>query len=113
MIRAGKLRHAVTIQAFTTGSPSRSATGAPDGAWSDVATGVRANIMPLIGKRLEAAQANYGRVNTEIQMRYRTDVSANMRVTYRGKVYSVITAFDPDLKEQELRLICFEGAGDG
>lgn len=81
-LSAGKLRHRVTIQRPV------NVQDADDGAmvttWQDVAT-VWAAIEPLSAREFIAAMAEDSKVSTRITMRYRSDISHEMRLYHAAK----------------------------
>lgn len=87
-MEAGKLRFRVTLQQLVAGSPQQKATGEPDEAWADVAS-FYADIVPLRGNQLLLAQQINSRVNCEVVMRYRTGVTAAMRIVHGSTIYDI------------------------
>lgn len=110
-LRAGNLRHRVTIQQpGTTRDPN---TGESIPGWVDVAT-VWASVEPLSAREFIAASATQSKVSARIVMRHRADVTAGMRITHRGRLYNI----EGDLPDNEsglewLTLPVSEGVSDG
>lgn len=105
-IRAGKLRHLVTIQAP---SETRDACGGeiPNG-WTDFAT-VWASVEPLQGREYLAAAGVEARATTRIRIRYLAGVTAAMRVVFEDKVYQLVSPpIDPNKMHSELHLMTEE-----
>jgi SPP1 family predicted phage head-tail adaptor len=111
MIQAGKLRHRVTVQRLVAGSPQQTASGQPDEAWTDYFT-VWASVEPLNGRELFAAQEHHAEVTHRVRLRYRSEVTAQMRLTFGGRTYSIFAVIDPELRGRELQLMCSEGIGE-
>lgn len=111
-MRIGTLRHRVTIQQLVAGSPQQYDTGEPDESWTDVAT-VWASVEPLQGRELTAAQEVHSEAEVRIKMRYRSGVTAKMRVSFDGVYYSILVVLDKALRHIELDLICRTGVNDG
>lgn len=111
-MRAGRLRHRVTIQQLVAGSPQQKPTGEPDVQWTDVAT-VWADVRPLHAKTLFLAQQVASRVDTEIEIRYRAGINAAMRVTFESEVFDVQGVVDPDKRHIRLLLLCASGLNQG
>ncbi len=107
-MRSGKLRHRVTIQRYVLGSPQQTATGQPDGVWTDFMT-VWASIEPLSGRELFAAQEHHSEITHRVRMRHDAGVTAQMRISFDGRIYSVYAMIDPELRGRELQLMCGEG----
>ena len=101
-MRAGMLRHRVTIQRqeLVFGK-----FGAPlhDKVWENVAT-VWASLEAMSGREFFASQQAQSEVTQRIRIRYRPDVTADMRV---GKVFNIVAPL-PDNQGRELVLMCRE-----
>lgn len=111
-MRAGKLRHRVTIQSLVAGSPQQTPSGEPDVSWTDVAT-VWASVEPLRGRELFAAQEHHSRVEVRIRMRYRSGITAAMRVFWDSRYYNIVVVLDAEERHRELELMCEQGVNDG
>lgn len=86
MIRAGTLRHRVTLQKRVyTRDPD---TGEKLLGWEDVAK-VYASISDSSAKELMVAQAAQSEVTGRIVIRYRSGVDASMRILYRNQVFNI------------------------
>lgn len=85
-MQAGQLRDRVTVQAKTSGTD---AWGAPlPEAWADYAS-LWSNIRFLSGTESIKAGADVSVVRASIRIRWRTDITAGMRVVHAGAVYDV------------------------
>lgn len=82
MFDARKLRHRVVIQKPV--ETQNSSSGAVVTTWEDIAT-VWCAIEPLSVKELIAAQAEDSKVSARITMRYRRNISHEMRLYHAGK----------------------------
>lgn len=71
------------------------------------------SIEPLRGRELFAAQEHFAEVTTRIRIRYRDDVTAEMRVVHGGVDYAIGAVIDPELRHRELELMCASGVTDG
>ena len=111
-MRAGQLRHRVTIQ-----SPSASSAGAYGGksavSWSDYKTDVPARIRPLSGKSLFTAQAEQNRVDTEITIRYLEGVIPSMRIVHGSTIYDINAVVDVEMRNEKMLLFCSTGVNEG
>ena len=105
MIAAGRLRDRVTLQ--SKGTPGRDAMGGEVITWVDVAT-IWADVQPLTGRALIAAQQAASEVTTRILIRRRADIRPDWRVRHLGQVYSVL-AIVPDGEGVGLDLQCSLG----
>jgi SPP1 family predicted phage head-tail adaptor len=103
-MRAGTLRHRITIQQQTV---TRDTFGGETITWADLAT-VWASKAHKSSREFFAAQ----KINAETQelfvVRYRSGVTAKMRVSYDNRYYDIIGAYDPDGRKRELHLLCKE-----
>jgi SPP1 family predicted phage head-tail adaptor len=110
----GRLDKKITIQKLVAGSPQQTGSGAPDVAWADLIS-VWASIEPVKGRELFAGQAFESEVTVRFRIRYRSDVTAGMRIVCDGKYYN-ITAVPPDtrhVRKAGLELMCTQGLNDG
>ena len=111
-MRAGKLRHRVTIEQQVAGSPNQFDTGEPDEAWATFAT-VWASVRPLSGRELFLAQQAESRVEAEIEIRWITGVTAGMRVSASGVYYNIEAIINPEARDDRLILRCSTGLNAG
>lgn len=88
----GQLRNLVKIQRHTTGQDS---IGQPNTAWTDVAT-VWADIRYQRGMEAIRGGAEVGTAQCSIRIRWRTDVTTDMRVLYGSTAFE-IKAVLPDM----------------
>lgn len=85
-MRAGKLRHKVTIQA--PGLTQDPVSGEMLPGWTDFAS-IWASIEPLSARDFIAAQANQSEITARIVIRYREGILPTMRILHRGRVYAI------------------------
>lgn len=84
---APELRNRVVIQAYT--EPGRDEDGFPiEGGWSEYKK-LWAKVTPLSAKDLIAAQADQSEVTARMKIRYRTDITTDMQVVWKGRVFSI------------------------
>lgn len=105
-VRAGDLRHRVTIQQLTT---TYNEYNEPVQTWSDVAA-VYAAVEPLSGREFFAAEQTQARVNTRIIIRYRAGIMPTMRVAWGARIYNIRAVIDTEGRHEELQLMCEEEA---
>jgi len=106
-MRAGRLRHRLTIQQQT---ETRDSYGAAIITWSDVAT-VWGAIEPLSGQELFAQQQVQPETKVRIVLRYRA-IDPSYRIVHDGKYYNITEVIDHGLRGQMLTLMCREGVSD-
>lgn len=111
-MNAGRLRHRVDFQRLEV---TQDSDGAQVELWvNSFPTMISAEIMPLSGRELIAADAVQSKVNTRIRIRYRPGIVASMRVVHRGTYYNIEAAIpDPDSGESYLTLNCTSGDDEG
>lgn len=84
-LRAGTLRHRITIQARTKG---QDAVGQPVDIWEDVAQ-VWANARHLSGTESIKAASDVSVVRASFRIRHRSGINAGMRILHAGAVYDI------------------------
>ena len=106
MLKAGNLRHRVTLQRKQqTQNPQ---TGAMVTTWVTEAT-VPAAVEPLSAREFIAAQAVQSDVSVRIRVRYRPGITSAMRLLHDGKVYNITGVLaDKDSGREYLTLPCAE-----
>ena len=106
MLKAGNLRHSVTLQRKQqTQNPQ---TGAMVTTWVTEAT-VPAAVEPLSAREFIAAQAVQSDVSVRIRVRYRPGITSAMRLLHDGKVYNITGVLaDKDSGREYLTLPCSE-----
>lgn len=100
-IRAGSLNRRVTIEKR---SSTRDAGGQLVDVWTEYAT-VWANVITQAGigfvsQQFVAGGAERNRATMSFRIRYRTDITADMRIKHQGAYYE-IHAVLPDLDRRE------------
>lgn len=105
-MRAGALRHLVTIQSVTD-TPSASSRGGLTATWADVAD-VRASIEPLTGRERFAAQVVDAEVSHRIRMRHRAGVVPKMRVKFGTRLFDIRAVLNVEERNRELELLATE-----
>lgn len=113
-MRAGDLRRRVTIQQRNT---STDELGQPTTDWADVAT-VWADVSPLSGRELLAAQAARAQINGTVTIRFQQQFSdpvamAARRILYGSRIFNITSSRDIDELHQYIELSYAEGANDG
>ena len=85
-MRAGELRHLVTIQQPV--SAQNPTTGAETVTWQYFDQ-VRASVEPVSVREFVAAKSGQSEVMARIVIRYRPGIDATMRILFRGAVYNI------------------------
>ncbi len=94
-MRAGTLRHSMTLKKPVEGTPSD--TGEVPITWEKVAT-MWCSLEPLQGRELWAAQQVQAETTHIIRTRYRTDISITsaMRLIYGNRTFHIESAVNVD-----------------
>lgn len=100
-MRAGRLRWRIAIQKP---SNQRDSLGQLVDEWVTVCS-ERAEIRDISGREYLASQAEQNQTDCRIIMRYRNDITPNMRISCNGVFYDV-RAVLTDLKKTRLELQC-------
>ena len=110
-MRAGNLRHRVTIQARST---AISDSGASTDTWANVGT-VWARISPAKGKAITAGAESSGVQAFQITIRKppHLTVDQDSRIVHAGVVYQIQDPVDPELHGERIDLICNVWRADG
>lgn len=107
-MRAGKLRHRITIQ---TNAPTQDGIGYPVESWSAITNGeMYANVVPLRGREYMEAKALQDEHTAVVTIRYRDDVAITplLRVLHGSVTYDVMSVVDVGGRQRMLELMCRE-----
>lgn len=108
-IAIGKLRERVTLQAFTV---VQDIYGQPIETWTNLATNptVWANIKTKPGgeRFTSGAEQVIAQAVHTVTIRYRTDVTVQMRVVLSTRIFYVENVYDPTGRKEYLALECRE-----
>ena len=99
---AGRLRHRIEIQNY---EMAQDELGQPINTWAHWAD-VWASIEPLQGREFLAAMALQSQTTVRIRMRYRPDVTSQMRVLWGGRFYEIESVIEPQSRRHALQLMC-------
>ena len=105
-----RLRHLVSLQ---TRSTAQDSSGGQVNTWADWATGVYAEILPITGRELFAAQAVQQSVSHTVILRYRPGVNAAMRLVFGSRLFNINSVIDPEERRRWLSLTCDELLNQG
>ncbi len=103
-MEAGKLRHKINIQTFTT---------AKDSYGEDIKTWVTfhktfASVTPLRGKEYFDTQQIVPEVDNKITIRYKSGIAPTMRVVWGSRTYDIRAVINPDERNIMLELLAVE-----
>ena len=87
MLRAGDLRHRVTLQ-WDTGV-TRNEVGETTAQWTDFAGPLPAKVEPLTGRELWNAQQIQPDISHKVTIRYLASVTSKMKVIYGSRTFHI------------------------
>ena len=102
-MRAGKLRHKLTIQNFTT----TNAYGTITKTWATFAT-AWGSIEPLKGKEFFESMKENSELTHRIRVRYTAGITTKMRISWNSRTFEIISVKDKDERDTEYELMCKE-----
>ena len=110
-LRAGDLRNRITFQTRT--ETQDGTTGAVAYIWADSFT-CWADIEPLSGRELIAAQQLQSGVTHNVMVRYRSELSdpktvAGMRIVFGTRYFNILACMDQDSRRRAVVLQVEEG----
>ncbi len=100
-MRLGRLNQRVTIQ--QQGS-TLDDIGANVASWSDLAT-VWAQAQPIRGREYFASGGEQQVADVRFRIRYRADITPNMRVRWRGVLHDIVDVIDVDGMRRSIELM--------
>ncbi len=103
-MRAGDLRHRVTIKSKTA---ARDDYGQETITWTTFAT-IWAAVEPMSGREYEAGQQLEAAVDTRIRIRYLAGVVPYMQVIFGSHTYDVQSVIHLKEMQREMHLMCQE-----
>lgn len=109
-LRAGQLRHLITIQQRTN---TRDEYGQPIPAWATFAT-VWAEVLDMTGREfVESQEARAAEVSVTVIIRYLAGVKPTMRIIHSSRTLQIAAVLDPEGRSRMLQLMCREVDPDG
>lgn len=110
-MRAGKLRHFVTLESLNV---EQDTDGAQIETWISEFDNVPASIEPLSGRELLAASAVNSKAATRIVIRYLPGVMPTWRVLHRSTVYNIESVLPDDGSGfDHITFLCSSGTNAG
>lgn len=104
---ASRLRHRITIYRPPDPEVDVDEAGQPLDEWVRV-TETWAEIKPLSGRELFAAQQANAEVTARITLRYRIDIDRTMKVVFGKEEFEILYTIHKDYSKKELQLMCKE-----
>lgn len=120
-MRAGSLRHVVTVEAAYTQTSERGGVSTDYAPWL---VRIAAHVMPAgdqTGRETYTSAQVMAQVDTKIRIRYREGVTAKMRVRHeigpgsptRVDLYDIMAVVEADSRKRELWLWCRRRDAEG
>ncbi|OPX87736.1 MAG: Phage head-tail joining protein [Pelotomaculum sp. PtaB.Bin104] len=103
-MRAGELRHRITIQEPV---ETLDSLKTPVLSWQDVAT-VWAAVEPLRGREYLEVKNTNTELSARIRIRYRRGINPSMRVKYGSRIFNIESVIDFEERHREIHLMCSE-----
>ena len=103
-MRAGRLRHRVSIQ---TQSTTLDSYGEPSDSWSTDDT-VWAAIEPVSGSERDIGEGLAGIVSHRVIVRYLSGLTPKSRILFGSRVLGITSILDQDEKNEYMKLMCKE-----
>jgi SPP1 family predicted phage head-tail adaptor len=115
---AQRLSEIITIQEKDTTVTALNAAGEPTSTWVDFIVDARASADPVSGREFLAANSNISEGTTRFITRYQTgtggrDVTPQMRVLYRGKIYDIKNIMNHRNKNRIMEILAVQGVNSG
>jgi SPP1 family predicted phage head-tail adaptor len=104
----GQLNKKITIQQKVKVADSG---GGYSKTWQDIAT-TWANIKPIKSETVVRAEKKQVDQTHIVTIRYRTDIQAYMRVSYKGRYFYILSTLNTDEQNKQLEMYCVEGEID-
>ena len=102
-MKAGQLRHRITIQSYTTTNTHGEITK----TWSTFKT-VWARIEPITGREWLESGIVEAEVTHRVTIRYLANVKPQMRIYYDSKYYDIMYIENTEMRDRQMILMCKE-----
>ncbi len=112
-MRAGSLRHFITIQHLPISTKGDFGEQKATNADWDTFAQVWAEVSPIKGQDLARAQAVWPKVDVTINIRYLAGLTPDMRVVFNDKLYHLHAVINTDERNREMQLLCETGVKAG
>lgn len=107
-MRAGKLRHLLTVQELSSASTSLDSRGQQSSpTWTRVAK-VRGSIMPLRGREGEQARQQFATATHMIRSRYVPNIDEQCRIQWNGRTFHIQEIRNLEEINRELEIVATE-----
>lgn len=103
-MRAGKLRHRITIERVT---EVPGGTGEPTESWTSFAQ-VMASVEPLTGRELFDSSQTQQDTPTRFRTRYVPGVKVKDRISWDSRLFDIVSVSSIDERDRELEIMATE-----
>ena len=104
-LRAGRLRHRLTLQYKV---ETRTSTGDVAWTWTTDST-VWGAIEPLIGREFVAASQTQNELPVKILIRYHASIADTWRIVNDNLAYSILAVMNTDSRDHTMEVMCSQG----
>jgi SPP1 family predicted phage head-tail adaptor len=106
-MRAGKLRHRLTIQEYSKADDS---FGEPIKTWANISSvpTVWGSIEPISGNEFFTARQIASETTHRITIRYKEGLDNKMRFKFGSRYFYILSVLDKDEKGVEMEIMCRE-----
>ncbi|HIC7213958.1 MULTISPECIES: phage head closure protein [Burkholderia cepacia complex] len=109
-MRSGDFNRRITIQVKQAGQDD---LGQPVTSWVDFAKDVPTNLLASTGKEYVNSGEEISKAQVSMRIRWRTDVTAAMRVLYDGGIFNIEAVLPDYAGRRFIDLACSVGANNG
>ena len=103
-MRAGRLRHVITIEQST---KTDNTLGEPIETWATFKQ-VRAQITPINGKEYFAASQIQSTVSHKVKIRYTSGITTDMRINFNGRYFDIESIINFQERNKEIEMMVTE-----
>lgn len=103
-MRAGELRHLITIQQAT---ESRTASGAVSKSWSTFTTAY-ADIKPMDGREYFQVDQETAEARVKFVIRYQAGITTAMRISWDGNFYDIESTLNTGSRDRSIQIIAIQ-----
>jgi SPP1 family predicted phage head-tail adaptor len=109
-MRIGDFNRRITVQVKQDGQDE---AGQPVATWVNVVAGLPAYLLAMTGKEYINASEEVSKAQLSMRIRWRTDITASMRVLYDGAIFDIQAVLPDYAGRRFIDLACSTGANDG
>ncbi|MFD1556030.1 phage head closure protein [Paraburkholderia silviterrae] len=109
-MRSGDFNRRITIQVKKEGEDE---LGQPLTEWINLAKDVPTNLLATNGKEYVASGEEVSKAQVSMRIRWRTDITAAMRVLYDGGIFNIEAVLPDYAGRRYVDLACSMGANNG